>query len=256
MEAIIVEDEVLAARDLKSLIQKIAPEIKVLQILNSLRATKAWLTKHSEPELIFMDIQLADGVSFELFKSIQVNCPIIFTTAYDQYAIRAFQVNSVDYLLKPIDPEDLARALKKLKKIKAYQSSEHLDQGMKDLIKDLTHPTSLKTYKERFLVSFKNKLVPISLDDIAYFTKDEIIFIVSKDGKRYISDYQTLDEIEGLLDPQLFFRANRQYILHINAIGSLSYTHKGINVQLKAPHLISLDVSRLKAPSFKDWVDQ
>ncbi len=230
--------------------------MEVIATLPGLQAAKAWFAQHQEPDLLFLDIQLSDGVSFELFNYVHIECPVIFTTAYNEYAIKAFKVNSIDYLLKPIDQADLAAALEKFKKLRNHSSSPSLQAQIQSLIADLTITGHQKKYKERLMAHYKNTLVPISVDQIACFTKNELIYLVTSDNKKMIADFNTLEEAEQHLNPKCFFRANRQYIIHINSIDNLKHGFNGkIIVKLKAPLLVEVDISREKAAAFKDWIN-
>jgi len=239
MRVIIVEDEALIAKDLRKLLARLQPTWEVLAVLGSIAKTVAWLKDNDAPALAFMDIQLADGASFEIFEQTEINFPVIFTTAYDQYAIRAFQVNSIGYLLKPVDEIELAQAIEKFQK--TFKTPL---------------PNLLTKYKERFLVSYKGGLVPIRVADIACFEKDEIIFLHTFDGKKYVCDSGTMDEVEALLNPLLFYRANRQYLLNIHAIENLKPTYKGIAVKLKLATIPEVEVSREKITAIKQWLNR
>lgn len=248
MKVIIVEDEALIAKDLQKNIHSLYPTWEIVAILDSIQKSIAWLQTNEPPALAFMDIQLADGVSFEIFEHIDVQFPVIFTTAYDQYALKAFQVNGIGYLLKPIDSAELAKAIDKFQKT-------DLQTQLKSLLQDLK-PTLPTAYKERFLATYKGNLVPVSAQDIACVEKDELIFLHTYEGKKYISDCQTLDEVEQLLNPLHFYRANRQFIINIRAIETLKPTYKGISVKLCLPTLSEIEVSREKVASIKQWLNQ
>jgi two-component system, LytTR family, response regulator len=252
MKTVIIEDELLVAKDLKYLIAQIDPTIEILNVLDSLHSSIAYFKHHAEPDLIFMDIQLSDGVSFDLFKYVNIRCPIIFTTAYNEYAIRAFKVNSIDYLLKPVDKEELRGAIFKYKSIREgnINIKEHITQAISQLAS-----ASRKIYKERFMVHSGKSLVVINSADIAYFVKDTLIYLVTNDHHKFLSDLQTMEEAEDLLDPKSFYRANRQYIVSIWAIESFrTDMYSKIFVQLKVPLNISIDISREKAQAFKNWI--
>lgn len=248
MKILIIEDEPLVANDLLNTIHKLEPAAQVLAIIPNVAGAKNWFANNVQPDLIFSDIQLSDGVSFEIFeKNPQVTCPIIFTTAYDAYAIRAFKLNSIDYLLKPIDEQDLTKALAK------YRSFRHEDShSLKALIQHLTQEP--RKYKERFISQQRNSLVPVRVDEIAFFHKEELIFIHTISGEKLLSDQSTLDDLESLVDPSLFFRVNRQYLVHLQSVARVKTTHKGLSVQLKPPFAQELDLSREKATAFKQWL--
>jgi two-component system, LytTR family, response regulator len=248
MKVLIIEDEPLAAKDLANLLTRLEPSIEIQSTVTSVDGAKKWFSINMQPNLILSDIQLSDGISFEIFENMDLSCPIIFTTAYDDYAIRAFKLNSIDYLLKPIDKDELQAALSKFK----THSPEVLSEQLKSLIGGWNQPQ--KKYKERFLTVHRNMMVPITQQEIVFFHKDELIYLHTLSGEKYISDHQTLDEVETLLNPEFFFRVNRQYIIHVQSVGKIKTTHKGLTVQLKAPFNIEIDVSREKAVAFKNWV--
>ena len=253
MKAIIIEDESLIARQLQNKINAVADDVQILEILPSLKTAKRWLMNNAEPDLMFMDIQLSDGISFEIFEHFQLKCPVIFTTAYDEYAVRAFKVNGIDYLLKPVDTEDLKKAIQKARLI--VNSLDPAPTPLPDLMLTLQNADK-KTpiYKEKFVVSVKRNWVPIMTKDIALFLRDSLIYIYTFSGEKYITDYTTLDEIEELLNPQFYYRSNRQSIIHIDAIQSIKpLENQKLVLHLKPPLSMSQDISREKAPAFKKW---
>jgi DNA-binding LytR/AlgR family response regulator len=237
-KVLIVEDEIILSNHLSLLLNKLYPnELVVEQQLDNISETINWLNKNT-PDLIFMDIQLSDGLCFEIFNKINVNCPVIFTTAFDQYAIKAFKTNGIDYLLKPIKETDLKLALNKffsiLKKIHNHSSENEKIRFLKF--------ENEKSYKDRFLVKLGNKYTPIQIKDIAYFYKDEITFAKSFDGNTYPLN-KSLSNIESSVDDKLFFRANRTFLVNINAIEYLSQYKPGqltIRVKPKFDELIIL----------------
>jgi DNA-binding LytR/AlgR family response regulator len=249
MNILIIEDEPLVAKDIELLIRKLEPDVRVLALLSSVENARAWFNNNPQPDLVLADIQLSDGISFEIFESGNIRCPIIFTTAYDDYAIRAFKVNSIDYLLKPIDPSELMQALKKYKLLVEMTG---VDRQVKELVRQLAEKNI--GFKERFLVMHGNSLVPIVENQIAYFQKDQLIFLHTMEASKYICELSALDDLESLLNPDVFFRVNRQYILHIQAVGKVRTTHKGLTVVLKPPFNLELDISREKATAFKAWL--
>lgn len=250
MKLLIIEDEPLVARDLENLLKRIEPSAKIEATLSSVDAAKKWFSDHTFPDLILSDIQLSDGISFDIFENLHLTCPIIFTTAYDDYAIRAFKLNSIDYLLKPVDGNELSAALAKYR---ALSSENIIAEQLKSLMSNWNQQPH-KKYKERFLTLHRNTLIPVTQQEVAFFHKEELIYLHTLANEKYISDHQTMDEIEGLLDPGLFFRVNRQYILHIQSIGRIMTTHKGLTVKLKPPFNNEIDISREKAVAFKQWV--
>ncbi|MBL0742610.1 LytR/AlgR family response regulator transcription factor [Chryseolinea lacunae] len=249
MNILIIEDETWAAKDLQNLLQRIEPSAKIVDALTSVAAAVKWLKANPAPDLILSDIQLSDGISFSIFESLQLKCPIIFTTAYDDYAIRAFKLNSIDYLLKPVDEKELKGALDKYK---ALSSESILGEQLKTVMAHWGQPN--KKYKERFLTLHRNTLVPVVQQQIAFFHKEELIYLHTLENEKFISEHHTMDEIESLLNPELFFRVNRQYIIHIQSVDRIKTTHKGLTVQLKPVFHTEMDISREKAVAFKNWV--
>ncbi len=250
MKILIIEDEPLVARDLQGLVQNLEAGAEVLGPLSSVAASRRWFAEHPVPDLILSDIQLSDGISFEIFENLHLRCPIIFTTAYDAYAIRAFKLNSIDYLLKPIDVHELESALNKYKSLTVEST---LDDQLRTVLGQWGSPQ--KKYKERFLTLHRNTLVPVLAEQIGFFHKEELIYLHTLQSEKLISEHQTLDEIESLLDPRQFFRVNRQYLIHIQTVGGIKTTHKGLSVQLKRPFAMELEISREKATAFKKWME-
>ena len=254
MNTIIIEDESLSARRLKSLLAEIDPFIIVEQILDSIDVSVNWLRKNQHPTIIFMDVQLSDGLCFEIFKQVDVHVPVIFTTAYDEYALQAFKVNSIDYLLKPIDEDDLRRSLQKLNGLKRQQL-----EGLGNKIERLLHSLeeNSRSYKTRFLVKSGQVLLTIFDKDIAYFVSDrKLTIIITYDGKKHPID-ETLEELEDQIDPSNFFRVNRQLIASINSIASVHKFFNGkLKLQLNPPSEYKMTVSREKVKAFKEWLNQ
>jgi DNA-binding LytR/AlgR family response regulator len=256
MKAVIIEDENLIAQELQCLIKNVSDDVDILEILPSLKTARRWFMSNAEPDLIFMDIQLSDGVSFELLESYELSCPIVFTTAYDEYAIRAFKVNGVDYLLKPIDGDELKKAIDKCRDI--VERKTQFPTDIKQLVKRLSQPQAAQSlYKEKFIVNFRHQWIPVNANDIACFMKENIHYIYTLSGEKHILDFTTMEEIEELLDPKKFYRANRQFIVNIDAIKSvMPHENQKLTLSLKAPLKMEIDVSREKAPSFKKWFDR
>jgi two-component system, LytTR family, response regulator len=250
MKILIIEDESLVAKDLQNLLKQVEPTAEVVSVISNVEAAKKWFASNVHPDLILSDVQLSDGVSFEIFENLQLLCPIIFTTAYDDYAIRAFKLNSIDYLLKPVDSKELSAALTKYKSL----SSENILSDQLKIFMASLNQQPQKKYKERFLTLHRNTLVPVLQQDIAYFHKEELIHLHTLGNEKFISEHQTLDEIETLINPEIFFRVNRQCIIHIQTVGRIKTSHKGLTVQLKAPFNLEFDISREKAAAFKKWI--
>lgn len=255
MKALIIEDEDIVAQELKYKIGQIDSSIEIVDVISSLKRARAWFMENAEPDLLFMDIHLSDGLSFELFETFKLQCPIIFTTAHDEYAVRAFKVNSVDYLLKPIDESELEKAIAKAKQI--IQSKQKSPIDIDALLQNLVAPQQRNLFKEKFIVSVRNSWIPIETKDIAVFTRDNLNYLYTFTGEKFILDYNSLDDVEELLNPKLYYRANRQFIVHIDAIQSVKPDGKAkLILHLKTPLKFEVDISREKAPAFKKWLDR
>lgn len=253
MRTILIEDEPLVARDLQKLIQQVAPDVELVAVLGSLAEANAWLDANPMPDLAFMDIQLSDGVSFQLFDTREFTCPVIFTTAFHEYAVRAFKVNSVDYLLKPIAADDLTAALDKYRRLYQSGNAPNMQAQIARLITQMRSTNN--AYKQRFMVHAKGGLMPLDANEVACFLKDELVYVLTLSGTRHFTDYNTMDEVEHLLDPAVFFRANRQFIINLKAVDTFKAGLNGkLNVRLKPP-LPTVDVSREKAAAFKEWLE-
>ena len=247
MKVVIVEDERLASKRLEYLLHKVEPGMEVLQILESVDDAVNWFSQNPKPDLIFMDIQLDDGISFEIFDAIKIDCPVIFTTAYNEYAIRAFKVNSVDYLLKPIEQEALEKAIQKFKKLFA----EHYD--FEEKIAKVFGQISAK-YKSRFFVKVGIRYQSIPVENICcFFVEERNTFLKTKQDKTYDLDY-SLEHLQNILDPSLFFRINRNYLVSINYIDDIiGYSTNRLKLKMGKTELI---VSREKVAEFKFWMDR
>ena len=255
MNAIIIEDESLVARELVKKLGEVAPDIRIQATLPSLKTARNWLKENAEPDLIFMDVQLNDGISFELFQSFSLQCPVIFTTAFNEYAIQAFKSNGVDYLLKPVNKEELTNAVYKCRRL--VQTKQTIPLDVAAILAALT-PGSLQqaNRKEKFVVNFRNTLLPVKTSDIAYFVREQLIYLCTFDNQRHILDYGTLEEIEEVFNSNKFYRANRQYIVNENAVKSV-HTHPTgkLSLKLTMQANLEIDISREKAPAFKKWLD-
>ena len=256
MKAVIIEDEQIIAKVLENKINKVAPDVQVIHVLPSLKTARKWLGENAEPDLFFMDIQLSDGVSFDIFNDFDLKCPVIFTTAYDEYAIRAFKVNGVDYLLKPVKENELTAAIDKCRKL--AEKNEKPPADIAELIRSLTNPSAASKYKEKFIINIRNQWMPVNTKDIACFSKEVLNYIYLFNGEKYMIDYVTLEEVEELLDPKQFYRASRQFIVNIDAIQSVRPVENSkLIVRLKEPnHKLDVDMSRLKSPEFKKWMNR
>lgn len=251
MKAVIIEDEKIAAQSLKSVINQLDGSIEVIEILQTVEDSVEWLANNQHPDLLFVDIHLADGSSFSIFEKVKVDCPIIFTTAYDEYALKAFEVNSIDYLLKPINKDDLQRALNKYKNLKGQSNDIDYMSVVNQL---LAQTNAANNYKEYFLVPERDKLVPLATKDIAFIYIDlKLIKAVTYSGKVYYMN-QNLDELMNQLNPKKFFRANRQYIIAHEAVKDVSiWFGNKISINLTVPTEEKIIVSKARVTEFKNW---
>lgn len=257
LRALIIEDEPLAANRLAGLLKKQAQPIEVVGTAESVAEAEALLRAlHPAPDVLFLDIHLADGLSFELFERLEIRSPVVFTTAYDKYALRAFKVNSVDYLLKPIDPEELTAALAKLHR-QREAAAPQFDATL--LARVLQQAQPAKEYKSRFVVRVGEHLKAIPVEQIAYFASlEKVTLLHTREGRKFVVDY-TLEQLEGMLDPTEFFRLNRAYLTHADAIHDIiHYTNSRLQTILKptAPDNDTVLVSREKVAAFKAWLDR
>lgn len=257
MTVLIVEDEELAVKKLKKTLASVDPDAEVVGVADSIMATVKWINENPLPDLILMDIELSDGQSFEIFNRVSIKCPVIFTTSYDEYALKAFKVNSVDYLLKPIQKEDLEAALQKMHQLKeVYKQPESKpDMNIESLVKELQEKLQLKEYRKRFLVRHAQKLVSVDTDEIAYFFSDgRLNFFKTHDNKKFVVDY-TMDELEEMLDPQKYFRISRSFYI---SVGSVEQIHEYFGNRLLLHLKPAVDkesiVSREKVTEFKKWM--
>jgi two-component system, LytTR family, response regulator LytT len=248
---LIIEDEEPAAKRLLKMIREIEPAVEITGSIASVSAALEWFGKNPAPDLIISDIQLADGTSFDIFKQVNVLCPVIFVTAYDQFAIDAFKLNSVDYLLKPLKKDELLAAISKFKKTRA-SATPALD--INKLLQAYT--PQLQNYKSRFIVRYGEHIKTIHTDEIAYFyTEDKINFLTTHEGRRFSIDFN-LDNLETLLDPKTFFRINRQFIVSISSIAEMfAYTKGRVLIKLKPAAKQETIVSTERSAEFKDWLD-
>lgn len=249
MRVVIIEDERLAAEKLAALLEQVKPGIQIAARLESVEESIEWFHLNPSPDLIFMDIQLDDGISFEIFDAVKIDVPVIFTTAFDQYAIRAFKVNSIDYLLKPVDKEALKGAIEKYIKIHA---TVNVDERLTRVIDQLG-----TTWKTRFFVKVGNRFQSVPVGEvIAFFVEERCTFLRTSGGKNYALDY-SLEQLMGKVDPSLFFRINRSFLVNINAISEiLSYSTTRLKLKLQNFSDDRMIVSRDKAAEFKQWLDR
>jgi two-component system, LytTR family, response regulator len=254
MKVIIVEDEIPAAEKLERYLLKYDPSIKILATLQTIQSTVQWLKQNQDNvDLIFMDIQLTDGVSFQIFQEVDVKKPVIFTTAYNEFALDAFKVNSIDYLLKPITFTDLSASLKKLASLREQlpwktESPESLQSKYFAL--------KTRSYKTRFMVKLGEHIRSITADQISFFyAEGRDVYLVTNQTRKFIIDY-TLESLEEILDPKIFYRLNRTFILNINAIKDvLVYSNSRLKIILSQDFDKEIIVSREKVSEFKEWFD-
>jgi two-component system LytT family response regulator len=253
MKILVIEDELLVAESLMKMVKQLEPTAELIGPIPTVKASLKWLGENIQPDLILSDIQLADGISLDIFYEQRVSCPIIFTTAYNEYAIRAFKVNSIDYLLKPVDKKELHDAFQKFHFMQSkFTNALYLDE-IKELFKDLNKS---RPYKERFAVHLGRSITLIPVNNIVLFIKEELIFLINSDGNRFITDFRSLDEVEELVNPEIFYRANRQHMVHLPFIESYRGDDTGKpTVKLRAIKTFDLVVSKEKAAEFKKWFD-
>ena len=252
MKVLIIEDEPFAQQELKRLLNIIDNSMEVMACLDSVEDSLNWLNSDKNPEMIFMDIKRSDGLSFEIFEQTTVAAPVIFTTAFDDYAIKAFKVNSIDYLLKPIEEEDLARAYAKFKKSQPKNEGYFSKQQLEEVL-GLYKPA----YKSRLVVKLGDKIRHIEAGAIAFFfSEDKVSFLVTNEQKKYIINY-TLEQIEKFMNPNDFYRLNRKYIANINAIESIDkYFNSRLKIGLKPEVEDDVLISRTKVSEFLNWLER
>lgn len=250
MKCLVIEDEKVSAQKLIGLIRKYDPSIDIMEIIQSVEDSIQWLNTHQAPDLIFMDIQLADGLSFEIFEQTIVKTPVIFTTAYNEYAIKAFKVNSIDYLLKPIDLGELKNAIEKYKE-------KNLPKEIPAQVFDSIMQSLTKGYKSKFIIKVGEHIKVFSASDIQCFhSSEKYNFLQNNAGQDYAIDY-SLNQLENLLDPARFFRINRSYIVSSSSISDIiSYSNSRLKVKLHSNESKDLIVSREKVQDFKKWLER
>jgi DNA-binding LytR/AlgR family response regulator len=245
MRVLIIEDELLAQAKLEAILSAIDNQITVVRKISSVKEAIRWLKENEQPDLAFVDIQLSDDHSFEIFRAVDVHFPIVFTTAYDKYILASFEFNSIDYVLKPITEEKIKRCLSKLKNLEIHFNHTKLP--------DVLSPKETKTLS-RLVVKKGTEYITLSLDEIAYFfTEHRIVFAKDLSGKQYIVD-KTLTELETLLQPKTFFRLNRKFITHINAVEKFKPDNGKIRIFLKPAVTEELHISKESAPEFRKWI--
>lgn len=257
MKILIIEDEPFAQKELKRLLDVAEGKFEILEMLDTVEDSVEWLKENPPPDLIFLDIQLADGISFDIFRKVEVKSPVIFTTAYDEYAIRAFQLNSIDYLLKPVKLTDLMRAINKYESLKdQFGKDENDDVSIsKSQLESLLN-LGQKEYKSRFVAKVGDQIKYIPVEEVAWFyAEDNVVFVVTKGENRYIIDY-SIEEIDSLVDPKNFYRLNRSVVAHISAINKVyKYLNSRLKVELKPESEKEVLISRAKVSDYMKWMD-
>ena len=250
MDVVIIEDEPQAAAGLKQMLYEIDSSINVVAILESIEQAKDFFHTKNSARLIFSDIQLEDGLSFEIFEAIKPKCPIIFTTAYDQYAIEAFQTNGIGYLLKPINKEHLAKTLEKFEQLSPGISTENILALTQSLSRQ-------KQYKSRFLIKIGERIRTVSIDEvIAFYSEEKATYLFTRDKQKYLLDH-SLDYLETIIDPLLFFRINRKYILSVSTCSEIvSWSSNRLKIKVDGLETHDTVVARDRYAKFKDWLDR
>lgn len=252
MKIVIIEDEAPAFRRLQKILEEVMPDVELVEVFDSVEGAVEWIKANDQPDLFFMDIQLSDGLSFEIFDQVNVSSPVIFTTAFDEYMLKAFKVNSVDYLLKPIKKEDLQFSIEKLSKLRSLYSSG--DININEIVKQINLES--RDYKSRYLIRQGDKMLSVETDQIAFFqTRNGVVHLTTFADRTFLMD-QSLDELESSLNPQQFYRANRQFIVCFSAIQAIHKYHKGkLLVEVKPKSRDEIIISAEKASKFKLWMD-
>ena len=250
MKAVIIEDEAVASQKLERMLSQVASDIQVIARLQSVEESIEWFSLNAAPDVVFMDIHLADGSAFSIFEKVQISCPVVFTTAYDEYALKAFEVNSIDYLLKPINQKYLERAVLKLRSLTTTKTD---NTEMISSVLAAFRQTKM-VYKSNFLIPHKDKFIPLAIDRIAcFYTENKMVKIITDDHQVFSMD-SSLEELYTQLDPSQFFRANRQFIVSHKAIKDISVwfgSKVSINLFVTVPEKII--VSKARVAEFKTW---
>ena len=252
MTTLIIEDEEPAYRRLHKMMKELEPGHTLLNQIVSVSSAVKWFKENDAPDLIISDIQLSDGISFEIFKQVDIKCPVIFTTAYDQYAIEAFKVNSIDYLLKPVKKEELEKAVSKFKALTPATAAPAID--INKLLQSL-QPAAGTEYKKRFVVRYGEHIKTIDIEEVVYFyTEDKATFLCTKDARRFVVDFN-LDTLDSILDPKIFFRINRQFIISIHSIAEMfAYSKSRVLIKLNPAAKHETIVSTERSADFKHWL--
>lgn len=254
MKILIIEDEESAVEQLKNMLPQLVERPQIVGVIDGIEEAVDYLSSRPSIDLIFLDIHLSDGLSFEIFKEVKVDIPVIFTTAYNQYAIQAFEVNSIDYLLKPVKKEKLEKALEKFRRVETRRQLTP-DAGIVEKIAEMMRGGN---YRRNFLVSFKDRLIPVAADEIAWFeVKEGVMVAIKFDNKHLVMDERSLDELAQQLDPALFYRANRQFLVSRKAIREIEYYFNGrLVLKLHPASEEKVIISRARAGNFKEWMNR
>ncbi len=253
MKILIIEDEYHAQKYLSNLLKKVIPTLHILDMLDSVEDAVDWFNSNASPDLIFMDIQLADGLSFSIFKKVEIDAPVIFTTAFDQYTLQAFKVNSVDYLLKPIDEVDLQKAIDKYQQI--YGTNTTFNQA--SLVKVINSFQQKENFRQRFLIKQGKDFIYLPVEEVAYlYSSEGMTFIIDTRKKRHLLD-TTLDAVEKELNPTNFYRISRKQIIHIQSVSKIfAYFNHRLKLELRPESKVEAIVSRERVKDFKAWLDK
>ena len=253
MNVLIIEDEIKTAKDLKNLIEAADSDIKVVQILHSVSSAIQWFNENASPDLIFSDIQLSDGLSFDIYRDVNVNAPVVFCTAFDEYAIRAFETNGIDYLLKPIDETMLEQSLGKYHRFKNLFDKQQV-QYQKKLIKLLGQMDT--KHKQSILVYYKEKMIPVRANEISYVYAENGLVYIHTALSQFVSQY-TLEQLEAMLNPKQFYKANRQFIINRDIIQNVEhYFNRRLFVKLNCETPEKIIISKIKAGDFLQWIEE
>lgn len=256
MNIVIIEDETSVAQNLSDLLYEINPEICILVVLETVKASIKWFEQNQTPDIALFDIKIADGSSFEILEKVPLNFPIIFTTAYDEYALKAFKYNSIDYLLKPINKSDLEKAISKFKNLYTRDKAIlHNNSKLLEAIHEINKSHHIKKYRKSFLVNYRNQLIPLDTSGIAYFyLENQVTYCVTFEHKTYhISS--SLEKIQSQLNPSLFFRVNRQYLISKQSVKSAdTYENRKLKLNVSPEPVSDVIISKIKVSSFKKWM--
>jgi two-component system LytT family response regulator len=254
MNVLIAEDEIGASRNLTAILQEVEPSCNILAVLESVEETHEWIMENPPPDLAFFDIQLSDENIFKLFIKVTVDFPVVFVTAYNQYAIRAFKVNSIDYILKPVNTKSVKYALGQFRKLKASNAFSN-EKKILELLEELRGEKK-KQYRKSFLIQVKDKLIPLAVAEIAYFfIENGMVYAVTSSNGKFIVNHK-LDDIGKQLNPDYYFRANRQFIVSRESVAEINpYFNERLSIKVMPKPSIPIIISKAKATHFKAWMD-